>query len=71
MSKQIAETIMTTGWAEIVALAEHRLEEAKLAALNTRDPQHYAELHRRAWAQHDALYEFLQKVEEKAAETGE
>lgn len=70
MSRHIAETIMTPGWAEIVALAEGRLNEAKLAALNTRDPQHFAELHRRAWAQHDALFEFLQKVE-KAAETGE
>ena len=68
MSKNIEATMLTPGWAEIVAKAKQRIQHNSLLVMATRDEAEALKWHRAAWGAQDALQEFLQELEAESQE---
>lgn len=69
MSNAIRNTMMTSGWAEIVAKANSRIKENGLAMMLTRDEAEALKAHRAYCGAQDALQEFLQELEDESKES--
>jgi hypothetical protein len=60
--------MMTPGWAEIVELAQRRIEKNGLAMMLTKDETEALAAHRAYWGAANALQEFLQVLEAESQE---
>jgi hypothetical protein len=69
LSKNIQQTMMTPGWAEIVELAERRIERNGLAMMLAKDETEALTAHRAYWGAANALQEFLQSLKDEDEES--